>query len=54
MYRCHICGEIYEYPLCCPSCGERPVYDWMTDPELKKETDVNRDKETSDEEDETN
>lgn len=49
MYRCHVCGEILEYSGGCYDCGERPVYDWMVDPELKKETDVNAKKENKDE-----
>ena len=38
MYRCHIWGASLDHPGSCPECGERPVYDWMTDKELKKET----------------
>lgn len=49
MYRCHICGAPLEYPGRCPDCGERPVYDWLVDPELKKETVVNTKKENKDE-----
>ena len=48
MYRCHVCGAPLDYPGHCDECGERPVYDWMDDPLLKKETDVNRKKEDDD------
>lgn len=38
MYKCHICGAPLDHPGSCPECGESPVYSWMEDEELKKET----------------
>ena len=52
MYRCHICGSPLDFPGTCPDCGERPVYNWMNDTELKKEVDVTKKDKKDDESEE--